>query len=143
MKWHQLILVNDSFISPIFILYLGDMRRIHQKSQNIENRKIQFFQQILGDYISIIDNDRMKPIYSTISQAERSAIDNINSAADLDVWNKKIGLSDDCEIPAFEEFDPAVPIQRGRRTTVKKSTTENGTIKSINSLVHYSHRNLT
>jgi len=119
--------------------YIGDMRRIHQKSQNIENRKIQFFQQILGDYISIIDNDRMKPIYSTISQAERSAIDNINSAADLDVWNKKIGLSDDCEIPAFEEFDPAVPIQRGRRTTVKKSTTENGTIKSINSLVHYSH----
>ena len=117
------------------------MRRIHQKSQNIENRKIQFFQQILGDYISIIDNDRMKPVYSTISQAERSAIDNINSAADLDVWNKKIGLSDDCEIPAFEEFDPAVPIQRGRRTTVKKSTTENGTIKSINSLVHYSHRN--
>ena len=100
MKWHQLILVNDSFISPsINILYLGDMRRIHQKSQNIENRKIQFFQQILGDYISIIDNDRMKPVYSTISQAERSAIDNINSAADLDVWNKKIGLSDDCEIP--------------------------------------------
>ena len=123
----------------INILYLGDMRRIHQKSQNIENRKIQFFQEILSEYISIIDNDRMKPIYATICQAERAAIDNINSAADLDVWNNKIGLSDDCEIPAFEEFDPAVPIQRGRRTTVKKSTTENGTIKSINSLVHYSH----
>lgn len=120
-------------MTHLTILYLGDMRRIHQKSQNIENRKIQFFQEILSEYISIIDNDRMKPIYATICQAERAAIDNINSAADLDVWNNKIGLSDDCEIPAFEEFDPAVPIQRGRRTTVKKSTTDNGTIKSINS----------
>merc|ERR1712227_48523 len=93
--------------------------------RNIEKDK---YQNVLNEV------NEMTPTYSTISQAERSAIDNINSAADLDVWNKKIGLSDDCEIPAFEEFDPAVPIQRGRRTTVKKSTTENGTIKSINSI---------
>ena len=46
--------------------FSGDMKRIHQKSQNIENRKIQFFQEILTEYVSIVDYAKMGNLFKTI-----------------------------------------------------------------------------
>ena len=45
------------------------MKRIHQKSQNIEKRKIQFFEEILTEYVNILDNQKMQSFYNKMRWA--------------------------------------------------------------------------
>jgi len=114
--------------------YIGDMKRIHQKSQNIENRKIQFFQEILTEYTSIVDYAKMQNVFNGMSETGRKAIDNINASKDLENWNSKINLNLDCPIPGFVEYDPSVPIQRGKSVKRDSVKTTNGSISSNSSV---------
>ena len=44
----------------------GEMKRIHQKSQNTEKRKIQFFSRILTDFVDVVANKDLASFYSQI-----------------------------------------------------------------------------
>ena len=151
----SLVLLSDSYL---YNNLQGDMKRIHQKSQNIENRKIQFFQEILTEYTSIVDYAKMQNVFNGMrldhfykqltwidtncklqrlyylpiqfSETGRKAIDNINASKDLENWNSKINLNLDCPIPGFVEYDPSVPIQRGKSVKRDSVKTTNGSISS-------------
>ena len=40
------------------------MKRIHQKSQNTEKRKIQFFSQILTEFVDVVASKEMAGFYT-------------------------------------------------------------------------------
>jgi len=136
-------------ISEMAPTYIGEMKRIHQKSQNTEKRKIQFFSRILTDFVDVVANKDLASFYSQISDENHQSIDNISAAIDLDEWNQKINLDSDCPIPAFQEFDPAVPMAVTRtksrngtvkRNSVKTNSAENGTSqKSVRVKVLYDY----
>ena len=42
---------------------LGEMKRIHQKSQNTEKRKIQFFSKILTEFVDLVGGDELITYY--------------------------------------------------------------------------------
>jgi len=96
-----------------------------------------------------VANKDLASFYSQISDENHQSIDNISAAVDLDEWNQKINLDSDCPIPAFQEFDPAVPMAVTRtksrngtvkRNSVKTNSAENGTSqKSVRVKVLYDY----
>jgi len=114
-------------ISEMAPTYVGEMKRIHQKSQNTEKRKIQFFSQILTEFVDVVASKEMAGFYTAASDESHKSIDSISAAVDLDEWNQKIALDQDCPIPTFEEYDPATPVPVSSSRSSKSS--KNGTIK--------------
>ena len=45
------------------IFILGEMKRIHQKSQNTEKRKIQFFGKILTEFVDVVGGNDLINYY--------------------------------------------------------------------------------
>merc|ERR1711935_418334 len=83
-------------ISEMAPTYVGEMKRIHQKSQNTEKRKIQFFSQILTEFVDVVASKEMAGFYTAASDESHKSIDSISAAVDLDEWNQKVALDQDC-----------------------------------------------
>ena len=98
---YVLLLDELANVAPV---YVGEMKRVHQKAQNIEKRKIQFLEDILSAYVAITDLSKYQGQINQMTQVGESAINTIHSSNDLEEWNRKIGFNCPLAVPAFEAY---------------------------------------
>lgn len=107
---YVLLLDELANVAPV---YVGEMKRVHQKAQNIEKRKIQFLEDILSAYVAITDLSKYKSQINQMTQVGEAAINTIHSSNDLEEWNRKIGFNSPLAVPVFEAYQPNAPVIYG------------------------------
>jgi hypothetical protein len=98
---YKVLLDELQHVGPV---YVGEMKRIHQKAQNIEKRKIQFIEDILSAYVAITDLSKYEQKIAEIAKLGNTSINMINAMKDLEEWDVVIGLDEPLSIPAFESY---------------------------------------
>lgn len=121
------LLVEVEQMAPI---YVGDMKRVHKKSQTFAQRKIEFIATLFRDYVGITDLSKYDQKLVEQTQLGGDAVNSINVAADLETWNTKINFEKDLVLPDFEDFDEMEQngIDNGN------ANNNNGTVRSTKSI---------
>ena len=102
---YVLLLDELQQVAPV---YVGEMKRVHQKAQNIEKRKIQFMEDILGAFVTITDLSKYQTQINSMGALGLKSVNLIHSSNDLDHWDQMIGFHLPLAVAAFEPYEENV-----------------------------------
>ena len=120
---YNLLLDELQQVAPV---YVGEMKRVHQKAQNIEKRKIQFLEDILSAFVAITDLTKYTAQINVMGKVGLEGINMIHTSNDLEEWNKMIGFDQPLAVAGFEPYEPEPPTSQNtnnNNNTVSRAST--------------------
>jgi len=103
---YKLLVDELQQVAPV---YVGEMKRVHQKAQNIEKRKIQFLEDILSAFVSITDLTKYQNQLNSMGKLGLDSINMIHTSNDLDEWNTSVLFDEPLAVAGFEPYEVSQP----------------------------------